>query len=129
MNIAPFKIAIADADLLDLQQRLQRLRPPADLSNDDWRYGANTAYLVELAGYWRDGYDWRAREALMNGFAHYRTEIDGVPIHFMRGPGGGPAPMPLLLCHGWPWTFWDLHKVVRRLADPASFGGDARDAF
>jgi pimeloyl-ACP methyl ester carboxylesterase len=37
--------------------------------------------------------------------------------------------MPLVLTHGWPWTFWDYHKVIRPLSDPAAFGGDAADAF
>lgn len=129
MKIEPFRIAIPDEDILDLKSRLQRVRPPADLDNDDWRYGTNTRYLQDLAAYWRDGYDWRQRETLMNAFAHYRTSIDGVPLHFIREPGRGPNPMPLVLCHGWPWTFWDMHKIIRPLADPAAFGGDAKDAF
>jgi pimeloyl-ACP methyl ester carboxylesterase len=55
--------------------------------------------------------------------------IDDIPIHFMRVPGKGPNPMPLVLTHGWPWTFWDLHKVVDALADPAAHGGDPADSF
>jgi pimeloyl-ACP methyl ester carboxylesterase len=65
----------------------------------------------------------------MNRFAHYRAAIDGIPIHFIHERGKGPKPIPLILSHGWPWTFWDLHKVIRPLADPAAFGGDPADAF
>jgi pimeloyl-ACP methyl ester carboxylesterase len=131
--IEPFRIAIPDAVLEDLKARLARTRWPADFANDDWRYGANAAYIRELAEHWLHRYDWRAREALMNGFAQFRTEIDGVPVHFIhvRGKGapGGPAPTPLILNHGWPWTFWDFHKVIGPLSDPAAYGGDPADAF
>jgi pimeloyl-ACP methyl ester carboxylesterase len=47
----------------------------------------------------------------------------------MRRPGVGPDPTPLLLTHGWPWTFWHWSKVVDPLADPAAHGGDAAEAF
>jgi hypothetical protein len=33
-------------------------------------------------------------------------------VHFMRRPGAGPDPVPLILSHGWPWTFWHWSKVV-----------------
>jgi pimeloyl-ACP methyl ester carboxylesterase len=52
-----------------------------------------------------------------------------VPMHFVHRPGNGPAPVPLLLLHGWPWTFWDWHASVDALADPVAHGGDAADAF
>ncbi len=65
----------------------------------------------------------------MNTFHHYRVTIDGQPIHFIHEPGRGPKPMPLILTHGWPWTFWDFHKVIRPLSDPVAHGGDAADAF
>ena len=65
----------------------------------------------------------------MNGFSHFKTTIEDVPIHFIHEPGEGPNPMPLILNHGWPWTFWDLRKVIRPLTDPAAFGGDPADSF
>jgi pimeloyl-ACP methyl ester carboxylesterase len=65
----------------------------------------------------------------MNRFEHYRVEIDGIPIHYVHERGRGPAPQPLILSHGWPWTFWDWKDVIPRLADPAAFGGRAEDAF
>src|SRR6202020_995140 len=74
-------------------------------------------------------FDWRKVEREINSFSHYKTTIDGIPIHFIQEPGKGPKPIPLIMSHGWPWTFWDLHKVIGPLTDPASFGGDAADAF
>ena len=47
--------------------------------NEDWAYGTNRAWLEELVAYWRDGYDWRAHEAAMNRFDHFRVVLDDVP--------------------------------------------------
>jgi pimeloyl-ACP methyl ester carboxylesterase len=127
--IEPFHIDVAQSVLDDLKDRLGRTRWTADFANEHWTYGANASYIRELAEHWRKRYDWRAREAMMNAFAHYRTRIDGIPIHFIHARGKGPAPMPLILNHGWPWTFWDFHKVIGPLSDPAAHGGDPADAF
>jgi hypothetical protein len=129
MNKESFKIAVPDAVLTDLSERLSRVRYPIDFANENWAYGTNRTYLEEMVAYWRDQYDWRKHEAEINRFAHYRTTIDGVSIHFIHEPGKGPKPIPLILSHGWPWTFWDLHKVIRPLADPSAFGGDPVDSF
>jgi pimeloyl-ACP methyl ester carboxylesterase len=128
-GLEEFIIDIPGGVLADLQQRLDATRWTDDFANDDWRYGAHAGYFRTLAAYWREGYDWRARERLMNGFAHFRTQLAGMPIHFIHARGQGPAPMPLILNHGWPWSFWDFNKVIGPLSDPAAHGGDALDAF
>ena len=128
-DVEGFVIAFPEEALADVRQRLGRARLAPDFANDDWRYGTNGDYLRELIAHWRDRYDWRRHEAEMNRFAHFRTDIQGVPIHFIHQRGRGPHPLPLILSHGWPWTFWDMHKVIGPLADPASFGGAAEDAF
>lgn len=127
--IEPFVIDIPPAVLDDLQERLARTRWTGDFANGEWAYGADVAYVRELAEYWRDRYDWRARERLMNSFAHFRTVVDGLPIHFIHERGKGPNPIPLILSHGWPWSFWDFAKVIGPLTDPAAHGGDPADAF
>jgi microsomal epoxide hydrolase len=129
MSIEQFEVAVPQERLDDLQRRLRDTRWPHDMGNDDWRYGANGDYMRGLADYWANGFDWRAQEREINRFSHYRTEVDGIPLHFIREPGKGPAPIPLVMTHGWPWTFWDYHELIRPLADPASFGGDPADAF
>ncbi|WP_433345188.1 epoxide hydrolase family protein [Microtetraspora malaysiensis] len=127
--LEPAPIHVPDEVLADLRRRLELTRLPDDTGNDDWRYGVNAAYLRELVDYWRDGYDWRAAEAEINAHEHYHVEVDGVPVHFMRKPGVGPAPTPLILTHGWPWTFWHWSKVIGPLADPGAYGGDPAEAF
>jgi len=124
-----FSISVPEHVLDDLRERLSHIRWPADIANDDWAYGVNRAYLEELVSYWRHKFDWRVQEAQMNVYEHYRATIDDVPIHFMYARGKGSSRRPLIMTHGWPWTFWDYYKVVPRLTDPAAFGGDAADAF
>ena len=124
-----FAIAVPDEELAELRRRLERMRWPLDPGNDDWRYGANRRWLEELVAYWRDGYDWRVHEAAMNRFEHFQVTLDDVPVHFIHRRGVGPSPLPLILTHGWPWTFWDFAAMIDALADPAAHGGDAADAF
>lgn len=124
-----FTVAIPDSAIDDLKRRLSTTRWAPDFGNDDWRYGTSRAYLESFLAYWRDEYDWRAAEAAMNRFDHYRVVIDGVPVHYIHSRATGRDPVPLILTHGWPWTFWDLAPVIGPLADPAAHGGDPTDGF
>ncbi len=127
--VEPFSVGIPDAVLADLRVRLDSWRPADDYANEDWGYGTNGRYLSGLVDHWRTAYDWRHHERRMNQFAQFRTTIDGIPIHFIHELGRGPRPMPLMLNHGWPLTFWDFQKMIGPLSDPASHGGDPADAF
>jgi pimeloyl-ACP methyl ester carboxylesterase len=126
---SPFEIHIPEDALDDLQDRLQRTRFAEDFGNDDWSFGVPGGYLRALVDHWLTQFDWRAQEAAMSRFAHYRADVDGVLVHFVHERGRGRAPMPLILTHGWPWTFWDYEQLIGPLSDPAAFGGDAREAF
>ena len=133
-NIQEFKIAIPDEALDDLRQRLMRTRwPDGETSGDgqslDWNQGVPLAYAKELADYWQNAYDWRAREAYYNRFPQYVTEIDGLAIHFIHRPSRHEGAEPLLITHGWPGSVVEFHKVIDPLADPSSHGGNAEDAF
>ncbi|TYB56537.1 epoxide hydrolase 1 [Nonomuraea sp. PA05] len=127
--LEPVPLHVPDETLDDLRRRLKATRWPLDAGNEDGRYGVRRAYLEELVAYWADGYDWRAAERAINRYEHYRVDVGGVPLHFMRRPGAGPDPVPLILSHGWPWTFWHWSKVVDPLADPAAHGGDPAESF
>jgi pimeloyl-ACP methyl ester carboxylesterase len=129
MEPARFEIAVPEAELTDLRDRLARTRFADDFANDEWRLGVPGPYLRELVDHWMTAYDWRAHEARMNALPNFRVELDGVPVHFVHVRGPGPAPLPLVLTHGWPWTFWDYEQVIGPLTDPAAHGGDAEDAF
>ncbi|MFE9323236.1 epoxide hydrolase family protein [Nocardia sp. NPDC052278] len=127
--LQPTPIQVPDAVLADLRQRLALTRWPDDVGNDDRYYGVDRGYLQELVEYWQHEYDWREAEAAINAYDNYLVDVDGVPVHFLRKPGVGPNPIPLILTHGWPWTFWHWSKVIDPLADPGAYGGDPADAF
>jgi pimeloyl-ACP methyl ester carboxylesterase len=129
VDITPFSINVPQEVLDDLHDRLRRTRFTRDLGNHEWRYGFRSTYLRELVAYWLDQFDWRAQEAEMNSYAQFRAAFDGVPIHFIHERGRGPSPIPIVLTHGWPWSFWDFRSVIGPLTDPAAHGGDAADSF
>jgi pimeloyl-ACP methyl ester carboxylesterase len=129
MRPEPFRIEIDDARLDELNRRLRATSWAEDFGNADWDYGVERGWLEEMVRYFCFDFDWRAQEAAMNRFEHFRVVIDGVPIHFLHARGRGPDPKPLILTHGWPWTFWDWKDVIPRLADPAAYGGDPRASY
>jgi hypothetical protein len=55
---------------------------------------------MEICRYWADEYKWRHREARLNRFAQFTTEIDG--FHFLHARSPHPDAMPLIITHGWP---------------------------
>lgn len=125
----PFRIAVAEAALIDLRERLSRTRWPDRVPGSGWEFGTDLDYLQALVAYWANDFDWRKHESELNAFQQYEVELDGINIHFIHEPGVGPAPMPLLLVHGWPGSVWEFHDLIPRLTDPARFGGDPHDAF
>ncbi|MBC7518744.1 MAG: epoxide hydrolase [Microbacteriaceae bacterium] len=128
-QVEPFTISISDEKLADMRERLIRTKFAPDFGNDDWRYGYNGDYQKKLVDYWINEYDWRDVERRMNELPQFKMTLMGIPVHFIHIKGKGPNPMPLLLHHGWPWTFWDVRKVLGPLTDPASYGGDPNDSF
>ena len=129
MAVEQFKIDISDSVIEDLQARLSRTRWADELPDTGWDYGSNLEYVKELVEYWRTTFDWRAQEDLINSFSHFKTEVDGLGIHFRHQKGKGPNPMPLVVTHGWPGTFFEMHKIIPLLSDPGSHGGDPDDSF
>ncbi len=129
MNIQPFTIAVPQATLDDLHERLARTLWPDEAEGSGWAYGISLAYMKEVADYWLHRYDWRQHEAALNRFAQFKAEVDGVGIHFIHERGKGPNPTPLLLIHGFPDSFYRYHKVIDRLTDPAKYGEDPDTSF
>src|SRR6266700_436815 len=129
MSVTPFRIEIPEADLADLRQRLERARWPEPETVTDWSQGVPLAYQQELCRYWADGYDWRATEARLNALPQFRTEIDGLSIHFLHVRSPHAEALPRILTHGWPGSIVEFLKVIAPLSDPTAHGGDAADAF
>ncbi|WP_326944016.1 epoxide hydrolase [Amycolatopsis sp. NBC_01307] len=123
--ITPFRIDVPEADLDDLRARLRRTRWPEPEPVGDWSQGTPLAVLREFCEYWAAGYDWRRAEARLNGFPQYRTEIDGLGLHFLHVRSPHPDALPLVLTHGWPGSIVEFTKVIGPLTDPP----DPADAF
>ncbi len=128
-EVTPFTIAVPDAVLEDLRQRLNNTRWADEEVVDDWSQGIPLAYLKEVCEYWATDYDWRSREAALNRFDQFTTKIDGLAVHFVHQRSPHPDAIPLLITHGWPGSIVEFHKVIEPLVDPTAFGGNAADAF
>jgi pimeloyl-ACP methyl ester carboxylesterase len=126
--VREFRIDVAEAALRDLRRRLDATRWPEKETVDDWSQGVPLAYLRELCGYWARGYDWRAREAIMNGLPQFLAEVDGLDIHFIHARSSEPDAVPLLMTHGWPGSVVEFFKVIGPLTDPVRHGGRREDA-
>ena len=124
-----FTLAVPDAAIADLRERLARTRFPDQAPGPAWAYGTDVDYLRDLLDYWRDSFDWRAQEARLNAFPQYKVRLADIDLHFLRVEGKGPSPCPLLLSHGWPGSVFEFLDIIPRLTDPAQFGDDPADAF
>jgi pimeloyl-ACP methyl ester carboxylesterase len=122
-DLVPFRLEVPQAALDDLRGRLDRTRWPEQIPGLGWSRGVEKSYLQELAGYWRDAYDWRAQEAGLNAFPQFTTQIDGTRVHFLHVRSGRPDATPVILVHGWPGSiveFLDLIELLAAPADPAA---------
>ncbi|MCW1959010.1 MAG: epoxide hydrolase [Mycobacterium sp.] len=116
LPVRPFRIGVPDNELADLRERLNRTRWPNRECATDWSQGMPIDYTRDLAGYWANTYDWRAREARLNAFDQFVTEIDGLDIHFVHQRSANPDALPLLITHGWPGSIVEFAKVIGPLS-------------
>lgn len=130
--VRPFKIDVAAAKLDVIQDRVRAFRwdawsEPADA--EDWRYGPPVTFMRGLCEHWVNRYDWRRHEDAMNARPHFVTALDDVDIHFVHEHGSGTSPAPLLIAHGWPYSFNSYDGVIDQLAHPERHGGRVEEAF
>ena len=126
-ELKQFRIDVPTEALDDLHARLAQTRWPEAECVDDWSQGIPLGYTRELAAYWADGYDWRSRQAALNRFDQFTTEIDGLDIHFIHQRSPHADALPLVITHGWPGSIAEFQKVIEPLVNPPS--GRAEDAF
>ncbi len=128
-SVAPFVLAVPQATLDDLGARLRATRWPERETVADAGQGVPLDLVREVCAYWRDAYDWRRCEDVLNGLGQFTTEIDGLPIHVLHVRSPHADALPLLITHGWPGSVIEFLKVVGPLTDPTRHGGDATQAF
>jgi pimeloyl-ACP methyl ester carboxylesterase len=128
-ELRPFRVDMPDEAIADLQRRIATTRRPSQELVTDRSQGVQLATIQELARYWTTDYDWHACEARLNALPQFKTEIDGVDVHFVHVKSPHPDAMPLIMTHGWPGSVIELLDVVGPLTDPTAYGGRAEDAF
>jgi pimeloyl-ACP methyl ester carboxylesterase len=128
-DISPFHVDIPDEQLDELRGRIAATRwPSKELVQDDSQ-GVRLALLQELARYWETEYDWRKVEEKLNALPQFKTEIDGLDIHFIHVKSAHEDALPLIITHGWPGSVIEMLEVIAPLTDPTAHGGNAEDAF
>jgi hypothetical protein len=128
-EIRPYRIAIPDADLADLRDRIARARWAPQPAGGDAGYGVPVERVRALAEHWRDRYDWRAWEARLGAHPQWTTTVDGANVHFLHVRSPEPGALPLVLSHGWPGSVAEFLEVIGPLSDPRSHGLDPAIAF
>ena len=127
--IRPFQIEVP-VETIELIRRQVSNYAWHEMPDDGgWAYGANLEYMKELCAYWLDEFDWRVQETAINRFAHFIAPVDGIDLHFIHEKGSGPAPLPLIVSHGWPGSIVEFLEIIEPLAHPERFGGCSEDAF
>jgi pimeloyl-ACP methyl ester carboxylesterase len=128
-ELRPFRVEMPDEAIADLRQRVTAARRPSRELVADRSQGVQLATIQELARYWTTDYDWHACEERLNALPQFKTEIDGVDIHFIHVQSPHADALPLIMTHGWPGSVIELLEAVGPLTDPTAHGGRAEDAF
>ncbi len=117
MSVQSFQIKVPQQVLVDLRERIERTRWPDEIMSSGWNYGANLAYMKELAEYWLNKFDWRKTENGINAYPNFIAEIDGYKVHFLHIRGRGRKSIPLIITHGWPGSFLEMMKLIPLLTN------------
>src|SRR6476620_6503446 len=128
-EIRPFRVDVPQEALDDLRRRIASTRWPSSELVNDRSQGVQLATMQELARYWTTDYDWRKNEARLNALPQFKTEIDGLNIHFIHVQSAHADALPLIMTHGWPGSIVELLETIGPLTDPTAHGGRADDAF
>lgn len=127
--VVPYEISIPEPDIEDLAARLAKSRLPDQLNSISWEYGSDLSFMQEVLSYWREEFDWKEQERRLNQFDHFKTQIDGLEMHFIHQRSENPNSIPLMLVHGWPGSISEFTNILGPLTDPAAYGGDISDSF
>ncbi|KPI98602.1 Juvenile hormone epoxide hydrolase [Papilio xuthus] len=115
-SIKPFKIKFDETMIKDLKDRLKSHRPYIPpLEGVGFEYGFNSKQMNSWVKYWAEEYPFAAREQLFNKYPQFKTNIQGLDIHFIRVKPEVPAgvqTVPLLLLHGWPGSVREFDAAI-----------------
>ena len=119
-EIKPFVIAIPDADLTDLRDRLARTRWPEAGAGHRLVPGRTARLFARPVRTGQSDYDWRATETRLNSSTtvHYRDRRGRHPLR--PRPLAAPRRFPLILTHGWPGSVVGDREMIGPLTDPTA---------
>ena len=129
IEVRPFQVDIPEDALVELRRRIEATRWPTEEPVSDRSQGVQLATMRALVRYWVGDYDWRRCEAKLNALPQFKTEIDGVDVHFIHVKSPHPNALPLIMTHGWPGSIVEMVDSVGPLTNPPAHGGRAEDAF
>ncbi len=127
--VEPFRIQVHDSDLAELRRRLAATRLPEPAAGDPWDSGVDYEYLAELIRYWGEDFHWRSREGWLNSFPQFTATVADAEVHFVHIQSGAEAAIPIVLSHGWPYTFAEMLPIVPSLTDQVTHGGSEEVTF
>ena len=127
--IKPYQVEISEETLQRIYIKVKNYSWHEMPDDGGWNYGTNLDYMKEFSKYWVEKFNWRKTEEKINKFKNFKTNIDGIDIHFIHEKGSGKSPKPLLLSHGWPGSVVEFLHIIDQLAHPEKFGGKEEDAF
>jgi len=127
--IKNFKINTSSEQISNINSKIKSYPWSSIEDMEGWLHGSNKKYLKELCKYWVSDFNWKKHEKLINNFSNFKTNVDGIDIHFIEEKGSGTNPRPLLLMHGWPGSVVEFLEIIKPLAHPEKFGGNIEDAF
>ncbi|KAH8832506.1 Alpha/Beta hydrolase protein [Flagelloscypha sp. PMI_526] len=119
----PFKIAISQPSLDDLQQRLSLVRFPDELDTAGWSYGAPLSDVKRLVQHWKNDFNWRKSEAALNDeLPQFKRDIDvdgfaRIGVHYVHKKSKVVDAIPLVFIHGWPGSFLEVRHILPFLID------------
>ncbi|HEX8347787.1 MAG TPA: epoxide hydrolase, partial [Actinoplanes sp.] len=128
-GIRPFGVAIRRDQVAEMRRRVAATRWPSRELVTDRSQGVQLATAQALARFWATRYDWRRLEAKLSSLPQFKTEIDGVDIHFIHVRSRHRNALPLIMTHGWPGSIVELLDTVGPLTNPTAHGGTVADAF
>lgn len=122
-TISPFNIAVPDASIDQLHQKLEQATFPDEFDTAGWDMGVPLAEMKRLVTVWREKFDWRAQEKTLNERLQQcmvPIPVDGfgeLEIHVIHHRSGNPNAIPLLFIHGCTrsllcYCHWDVFLNV-----------------
>ncbi|XP_067092212.1 epoxide hydrolase 1 [Osmerus mordax] len=119
-NIYPFTVQTSEEEIQDLYDRIDKSRYTEPLEDSCFQYGFNSTHLQRVVSYWRNQFDWKKQITVLNKYPHFKTNIDGLDVHFIRvrpPHREGQKVVPLMLVHGWPGSFYEFYRILPLLSE------------